>query len=231
MRSFALRPSLAGALLAGLFTAGCAMDRGVETEVTRFHDLAPPQGQSVAVVPEQEAMRGPEFQAYQSIVEQWLRTVGYQVAQSPQTADLLAEIDYQVGEPQTDTDIRWDGPYSAYWFNRGNFYPYSYGWYLGAAPYPGMARARTITRYPRMLQMEIIDPDVAGTAEVVFEGRVYSLGRTRELSQVMPYLVAGMFANFPGESGVTKVVTIEGDGMPRPSTGNGYERRDGSARG
>jgi hypothetical protein len=45
----------------------------------------------------------------------------------------------------------------------------------------------------------------------LFEGRVRSSGRQGELAEVMPYLITALFQNFPGESGVTKVVTIEMD--------------------
>ena len=45
----------------------------------------------------------------------------------------------------------------------------------------------------------------------LFEGRVQSLGQQNRLPDVMPYLITAMFSNFPGESGTTKVVTIEMD--------------------
>ena len=50
-----------------------------------------------------------------------------------------------------------------------------------------------------------IGPD----AEVLFEGRVQSIGKAKEIATVMPYMITAMFNNFPGENAVTKVVTIE----------------------
>jgi hypothetical protein len=54
-----------------------------------------------------------------------------------------------------------------------------------------------------------VSPELDGTDRVLFEGRVQSTGREREIARVMPYMITAMFNNFPGESGVTKVVTIE----------------------
>jgi len=47
--------------------------------------------------------------------------------------------------------------------------------------------------------------------ERLFEGRVESIGASRQMQEVMQYLITVLFSNFPGESGVTKVVTIEMD--------------------
>ena len=43
----------------------------------------------------------------------------------------------------------------------------------------------------------------------LFAGRVQSRGQQSQLPDIMPYLITAMFSNFHGESGVTKVVTIE----------------------
>ncbi len=53
--------------------------------------------------------------------------------------------------------------------------------------------------------MDIIRAD----GEKLFEGRAVSIGRDNKMPEIMPYLAQAMFTNFPGESGVTKVVTIE----------------------
>jgi hypothetical protein len=57
--------------------------------------------------------------------------------------------------------------------------------------------------------MNIVEAD--GEMDRVFEGRVESNGTESSLPEVMPYLITAMFNNFPGESGTTKVVTIEKD--------------------
>jgi hypothetical protein len=53
--------------------------------------------------------------------------------------------------------------------------------------------------------------EASGDRERIFEGRVQSTGQQNRLPEVMPYLITAMFSNFPGENGVTKMVTIETD--------------------
>ena len=60
-------------------------------------------------------------------------------------------------------------------------------------------------KYQRRLRFQIWHAD----GKLLFEGRVQSVGREREIARVMPYLVIAMFTNYPGESGVIKMVTVE----------------------
>jgi hypothetical protein len=69
------------------------------------------------------------------------------------------------------------------------------------------------TVYPRQL---ILNIEQAKDGAVVFEGKVKSYGTEDNLNEVMPYLVDAMFQNFPGESGVTRVVTIRKRGDTQP---------------
>ncbi|MGF1605021.1 MAG: DUF4136 domain-containing protein [Rhodothalassiaceae bacterium] len=199
--------------LAGLLVlAGCA-EEDVETRVTRFNDIDPPAGQTIAIVPDNPTqVSNMQFRQYAGMIADELRRIGYRPVDRLSRADLVAQVDYDVGAAQTDLEVEWEGPYSDYWFRPGYYYPYSYGWYPGAYDYDRELEAERV--YPRTLQIDIIDRDANAS---VFEGRVFSIGEEQDLSEIMPYMVAAMFTNFPGESGVTKVVTIEEDGLPRPA--------------
>ncbi|MGF1605020.1 MAG: DUF4136 domain-containing protein [Rhodothalassiaceae bacterium] len=205
-------------IAAVLLLSACA--ERVETEVTRFHRIEVPDGQTVAIVPEDPDEVGRlEFGQYAAIIAEELRRIGYRPVDTLEAADLIATVAYEVGEPQTEIDVRWDGPYSSYWFRPGYFYPYLYGWY--PAPHTFSRRIEAEQVYPRTLRINLIDDR---RDEMVFQGRVYSLGEMRDISEVMPYLVTAMFTNFPGESGVTKLVTIKGDGLREPSELERFER-------
>lgn len=192
------------ALGLSLVLAACAS--GVTSEVTRFHRGAPPQGETIAVVPMDEAKHGSlEFAAYSKLVADKLRAIGYKVVAPGSEADMLARMDYSVGPAQTRIS-NWSGSFVHYHFYRGRYYP----WYFG--PYWEEPLIYTDSVYPRALDLTM----VRSGGEVVFEGHVRSIGRQQNINEIMPYLVTAMFHNFPGESGMTKVVTIRRDGEKSP---------------
>ncbi len=114
-------------------------------------------------------------------------------------------MDYSVGPAQTKIES-WPRNFVRYHFYYGHYYPYYYG------PYWDEPEIYSYTVYPRTLDLNIIRP----SGESIFEGHVKSIGREQNLNEVMPYLVEAMFHSFPGESGMTKVVTIQKDGTARP---------------
>jgi len=200
---FKLKTALA---LLGLTLLLAACAAGVTSEVTRFHRGAPPRGETVAIVPLDEARQGSlEFAAYANMVAEKLNTLGYRVVQPGGAPDLLAKMGYSVGAAQTRIE-NWSGTFVHYHFYRGRFYP----WYYG--PYWDEPLVYAQTVYPRRLDLVL----VGAGGDVWFEGHVRSVGRQENLNEIMPYLVTAMFHNFPGESGVTKVVTIRKDGDSAP---------------
>jgi hypothetical protein len=196
--------SVIAALGISIVLAACAA--GVTSEVTRFHRGAPPQGETVAIVPLDEAKQGSlEFAAYSKMVADKLNTLGYRVVTPASNPDLLAKIDYQVGTAQTRIK-KWSGSFVHYHFYRGHFHP----WYFGSYWDEPLVYAQTVF----MRRLDLVLAGARGDAW--FEGHVRSVGRNDNLNEIMPYLVAAMFHNFPGESGVTKVVTIRKDGEAGP---------------
>lgn len=178
----------------------------VTSEVTRFHRNGHPMGETIAVVPLDDAKRGSlEFDAYAGIVAAKLSQIGYTVVAADANPDLLAKMDFSVGPGETK--IRsWPRNFVHYRFYYGYYYPYYFGHYWDE-PY-----VYAYTVYPRSLDLTI----VRAGGESLFEGHVKSFGQEQNINEVMPYLVEAMFHGFPGESGVTKVVTIQKDGAARP---------------
>lgn len=183
---------------------GCATQ--VTSEVTRFHQDAKPMGETIAIVPVDQAKQGSlEFASYARLVAGKLTEIGYKVVDVSANPDLMARMDYTVGPAQTKIQS-WPRNYVYYQFNYGSYFPYYYSHYWDEP------EIYSYTIYPRTLDLKII----RSGGESLFEGHVKSIGREQNINQVMPYLVEAMFNNFPGESGVTKVVTIQKDGTKQP---------------
>lgn len=200
IRSRAVWLLAVGALALG----GCTGQ--VTSEVTRFHRVAPPQGETIAILPMDKRKTGSlEFARYAAMVASRLSAIGYNVVASG-TPQLYARVDYSVGAGETRIQS-WSGNYVHYHFYYGHPHPF----YMGA--YWDEPSVYAYTVYPRQL---ILNIEQAKDGAVVFEGKVKSYGTEDNLNEVMPYLVDAMFQNFPGESGVTRVVTIRKRGDSQP---------------
>lgn len=174
------------------------------SQVVSFHEGPLPQGETIRVEPMGDATQGSqEFKHYARLIEDKLREIGYRPVAENEQAMLVAKVDYSIsdGMAQTRRDTR---GYVRYHFYVGRYArPFYYGFYDNWEP-----DVYTYMTYDRTLRMNI---EAADTGELIFEGRVQSTGREAELAQIMPYMISAMFSNFPGESGVTKVVSIEKD--------------------
>ena len=181
--------------------AACAAT--MKSDVVTFHEGKLPRGETIRVESMGELRRGSlEFGHYADLIRNHLRRLGYTPVTADRPATLVAEVDYSVSDGQTE--IRSEKrSYVRYHFYYCRFHdPFYYGFHRDWPP-----EIYAYTVYNRMLRMNIVRVDPQ--REVLFEGRVQSIGRENEMAKIMPYLITAMFTNFPGESGVTKVVTIE----------------------
>ena len=187
-----------------MLLAACAGQ--VTSQVTRFHQGSLPSGETIAVVAGDPSKQNSlEFSAYARIVAAKLFQIGYRVVPADARPQLLAKMDYSVGPAETKVKS-WPRSFVHYRFSYGYYYPYYYGTYWDGP------EVYSYTVYPRALDLSI----VRANGESLFEGHVKSIGREQNINEVIPYLIEAMFHNFPGESGVTKVVTIQKDGTTQP---------------
>ncbi len=186
-----------------LLSACSSMMRG---DVVTFHEEPLPAGETIRV----EALdpsKGQtlEFRRYAQQVSDELRNVGYLPVSDDEEAVLIAQLDYAVETGPVNVRLERDGPYAYYYFSYGRFRnPFYYGLTNRWEP-----EVRSTPTYIRTLSMAIVKNE--RQQERLFEGRVESIGASRQLPEVMQYLITALFSNFPGENGVTKVVTIEMD--------------------
>ena len=198
-----------------VFTAACSTS--YRSDVTRFHKLPEPMGETVFITSSDPAKAGSlELAQYAGLLVPQLQSLGYKVVTDPK-ADLVIEIDYDVTESERRYYIYRGYSYyhypffSPYHFGFGHhrfahhgFGHYGFGHYgFGYAFYPQEPRIRII--YTSRLVMKIR----RANGELLFEGNASSNHYRDRLPKAMPYLVAAMFTNFPGQSGSTEVVRIE----------------------
>ena len=208
-------PRIIAPLAAALLLSACAST--INSDVTRFHRLAAPSGETFRVVPADPAKSGSlEFDTYARQVSDQLARVGLRPADAAATPALEVKLDYAVSGGKEKIASR-PGPsfgLSSYWnsglYGRRGRYGGYYPFYAGYDPFwdYGFSQPEvySYTVYTRSLKMDI---SKTGANEKLFEGRVESVGSDNRLPEVMPYLVQAMFTNFPGNSGVTQRVKID----------------------
>ncbi|GAB3093389.1 DUF4136 domain-containing protein [Aestuariicella hydrocarbonica] len=180
--------------------AGCV--EKIKSDVVTFHEGELPRGESIRIEPLDPRKKGSlEFHHYATMVTENLRRIGYTPMEGDQPTQLVAELDYSISDGLTEVQSR-PGNYVRYHFWYGHYYdPFYYGFHQDLEP-----EIYAYTVYNRILLMNIVRTD---NDKKLYEGRVQSVGPEKEIAKVMPYMITAMFANYPGESGVTKVITIE----------------------
>lgn len=187
---------LAGVIL----LAGCAQK--FTADVTRFHELTAPGGETFAIVPNADQEGGLAFQEYATLVRAELDRLGFRPAASRDMADYIVRMEYSA---MTGREVQEGGGSRVnvgVGVGGGGRSSTSVGVGANIGLGGGSERASVIIR-SLSLTMTRREDD-----QRVFEGHVVSEGRSRNLSDVMPYLVQAMFTDFPGESGTTRTVEI-----------------------
>lgn len=187
--------------------SGCATD--IACEVLSYHQLPPPRGETIRIEPKTPDQTGNFFfNRYADLIRTELSELGYTPVTGIAESDLIARVGYGVSEGELVIQS-WPTCSVRYHFIRRSYYaPYWYGYRCWDRD------IYTYTKYMRYLDIDIVRLNNAGTVdEVLFEGRAQNLGRDNELVDIMPYLVTAMFTNFPGESGVSKTITIDEESL------------------
>lgn len=188
-----------------------------KADVTRFHQLPPPQGQTVTIVPA-DPKKGAslEFASYANLVGHYLEQKGYRPAGEGE-ADLIAELDYSVDDGKVHVRSY---PSSRFAFGYGFYHPFYYHnpywydpWFHRSAFWgfhdPYDRDVRSYVKYTRRLTMQMRPAETG--ARNIFEGTVESVGRSNHLPELMPHMVQALFENFPGQSGTTERIVIDLD--------------------
>ncbi len=194
-----------------VLAALAACTNTLDTRVSRFNNLPPPSGQTIAVVADDPSLAGGiEFGQYARLVEDRLAQVGYRPVASPQGADLVARLDYGVDKGRERVrstpgfrDPFW-GPWYGYgprWGYRGFRGPWGYGW---QDPWFD-SDIESYTVYTSGVELKI---DRANGGPRLFEGKAEAVSTSNRLQYLVPNLVEALFTGFPGNSGETVRITV-----------------------
>lgn len=205
--------TLALALLAALWLSGCAST--ITTEVTAFRQPEwqndTPRTYAFENSPQQEA------QLERATYEQWLAAtlggVGFEQLPASQ-ARYLVSMDYDavpgmVRVAETVYPDPWYGPWGPYWGPYGGYG----GWYRPYGPWgwgPGYWPPQTIVRDVPVTfaSLRVFFKD-AKSGKRVYQVTARNTTEGGSLAGVMPYMIRSAFADFPGESGRPRRVTLE----------------------
>jgi hypothetical protein len=122
------------------------------------------------------------------------------------TPELVVEVDFRISDGEEKIKSRRQPGYGiglGFGLGHYSYHHYNHPFWPGYGAYA--PEIYSVTHYTRALDMDMLGAD----GEKLFEGRAVSVGRDNRMPEIMPYLVQAMFTNFPGESGVTKMVAIE----------------------
>jgi len=191
------------------FLAACT--NSLSTQVSRFNNLPPPNGQTIAVVADNPALAGGiEFNQYASIVASRLAAVGYRPVAPGEGADLIARFSYGVdhGRERIRSSPGFHDPFWSPWYGYGPRFgygrfggPWGYGWYD-----PWFDNdIDSYTVYTSGVSLKI---ERAVDHYRLFEGKAEAASTSNRLAYLVPNLVEALFTGFPGNSGETVRITV-----------------------
>jgi hypothetical protein len=195
------------------FLAAC---NTLDTRVSRFNNLPPPSGQTIAVVADDPALAGGiEFSQYAALVADHLARQGYRPVAPGQGAELIARFDYGIdqGRERIRSTPGFRDPFWSPWYGYGprhGYYsrrfgymgsPWGYGWY---DPWFDSG-VESYTVYTSGVSLKI---DRAADSYRLFEGKAEAVSSSNRLNYLVPNLVEALFTGFPGNSGETVRITV-----------------------
>ena len=213
--------------LALLAVAACATP--FQAKVSRFQALPPAQGQTFTIRSDNPRLNGGlEFETYANLVAQRLASYGYSRASSPDSANLVVNLDYGVDNGREKVRSVPGSGFGYGGFGYGGFGYGRFGYGGWSHPFYGFGHRRYVygfydpflfddfndvesyTVYSSRLNMRI---SRRGTNERVFEGTAQAMSTDNDLTTLVPNLIEAMFTGFPGNSGETVKITV----APPPS--------------
>lgn len=175
-----------------------ACSKTIISDVTRFHNLAAANAQTIEVVAMNPDLQNSlEFGQYANLVGNHLGKVGYSPPNGPATR-LIARIGYGT---QTVEGIIDSGPRSSVGIGVGSGGRRSS---VGIGISIPLGNTEPRQEYMRNLSLEIIR---RSDGVKLYEGHVSSRGR-EGLPIMMPYLLEALFQDFPGKTGTSNSVKI-----------------------
>ena len=208
------RGFLLALLILSALVSGCATK--IRSEVTSFHQWPDNMsGRSFSFVHQDDEAKSLERQSYENLLRTELLKLGLVEQTTGAVAQLAVRLDYRI----TGRDVRVietvlvDPWYGTPWYGPGFYNPY-WGWHGYGPPYygpmwpsmpVGREQSRRYSIFQRELRIRISD---YASEKTWFEVTAKSEGEQGNLAIVMPYLVQAAFKEFPGTTGVPRVIDV-----------------------
>lgn len=197
-----------------------ACTNSLNTQVSRFNNLPPPNGQTIAVVADNPALAGGiEFNQYASLVASRLAAQGYRPVGPGEGADLIARFSYGIdqGRERIRSTPGFRDPFWSPWYGYGPRFGYRGFGYRGFGPSWGYGwhdpffdnDIESYTVYTSGVSLKI---ERAADRYRLFEGKAEAVSSSNRLGYLVPNLVEALFTGFPGNSGETVRITVAPEG-------------------
>ncbi|MBL8597139.1 MAG: DUF4136 domain-containing protein [Devosia sp.] len=183
----------------------------VNSQVTSFHRLEPNEALSFAVAPSPVIDGSLEAETYAEAVAGKLRSHGWTQSSNP-SVDVIVAYGIDGGKSHVSS--------APVFGQTGGGASFSTGTVVGTggiatfsgatrtSPTFGIVGSRMVeeTVYTRFFRVDIYD---RASGDKLYESRVISQGASGTFAAVASCLINALFADFPGESGKSKAVTLE----------------------
>jgi hypothetical protein len=198
------------AVLSAVLLSGCA-GTIVRSQVTAFHEWPADLGEkSYSFSHDARQANDLEYRNYENLVRNELQRLGF-----AETAGgrLKVSLDYDVGS--RDVQVvepvimdPWYGPgyFGRYHYPYGLYSPYADPFWFGPPVVQPVERHYVV--YMRRLSINIAR---AAGGKNLYQVTVKSEGSNPSLAAVMPAMVRSAFADFPGPSGVPRIIELKVD--------------------
>jgi hypothetical protein len=187
-----------------MLMSGCAST--IKTQVTPFHEW-PNYVQDKTYVFERtkDQDNNLEYRNYESLVRGELARLGFEEASDVRSARLKASLGYN--NRARDVRVVYPVVMDPFWYGpawRGYYGPfYDPFWY---GPPVVERREESFQVFTRQLRFTLAQ---MSDGKKVYDTTVVSEGTNGTLAAVMPYMVRAAFTDFPGRSGVPRVVEMK----------------------
>ena len=187
--------------LLGLFMlANCSS--GIKNNVTRFHQLPTPGGETIEVIAMDVALQQSiEFGTYAQIIGRKLGDMGYNPPEANRS-QYVAEVAYNI-MPLSGTVIDNGSPIS---IGMGVGSGRRRGTSMGFGLSTSFGSSDNQAQFISTLSLNMVN---LSTGERLYEGHVESINRNQNLAQIMPFMIEALFQDFPGTSGTSNTIRIK----------------------
>lgn len=204
----------------GAVISGCAIGRIETTTITYQGPDAIRRGTIFVSSGTEQQAKSLAYTSIKNRIARQFATKGYEPVSDYREAQFVAYVNYSINGGKTVSSavpiIGQTGGGTSYSSGTvagsGGFASYTGSTYIPPTfGVVGVANTQH-TEYTRQVQIDVFKVDGKKLGEKVYEILGTSSGYCNNLNAVLPYIIDGMFLQFPGEDGKSKTISVAWDG-------------------